>query len=255
MKKLIISILVLHLMLPYVFCGSNVQKNKKELKNIIKEVSKECPIQVDQYTSIVNMEYSHNTIVITYGVGLMNWDAFRSNEAALRSNILLGFANQQNEFFKKFIEAVIRANVDMRLIFIDGKGRNFSVYFTVEELKANMPGVDADPEMLLKSVYDNVKMQIPMEVVKGLTIKDVQLDKKSFVYIYECDESIIDIDNLNNNLSEIKKGIIENIVVNGVTLQSLTSGIKATNRNLVYKYVGSSSGKTVIVSIESDELP
>ncbi len=143
----------------------------------------------------------------------------------------------------------------MRLIFIDGKERNFSVYFTVEELKANMSGADADPEMLLKCVYNNVKMQIPMEVVRGLTIKDVQLDKKSFVYIYECDEEVFDIDNLNNNLSEIKKRIIENLVVNGVTLQSLTSGIKATNRNLVYKYVGLSSEKTVIVSIESDELP
>ena len=118
-----------------------------------------------------------------------------------------------------------------------------------------MPGADADPEMLLKSVYDNVKMQIPMEVVRGLMIKDVQLDKKSFVYIYECDESVIDIDNLNNNLSEMKKGIIENLVVNGVTTQSLTSTIKATNRNLVYKYVGSSSGKTAVVSIELDELP
>ncbi len=244
-------------MLSYVLCGSNVQKNKKELKNIIKEVAKECPIQVDEYTSIENMDYSHNTVVITYGVvaGQMNLDSFRSNEAALRSNVLLGFANNQNESFKKLFEAVIRANADLLLIFIDGKERNFSIYFTVEELKANMPGADADPEMLLKSVYDNVKMQIPMEVVRGLTIKDVQLDKKSFVYIYECDESVIDIDNLNNNLSEMKKGIIENLVVNGVTTQSLTSTIKATNRNLVYKYVGSSSGKTAVVSIELDELP
>ena len=140
MKKLIISILVLPLMLSYVLCGSNVQKNKNELKNIIKEVAKECPIQVDEYMSIENMDYSHNTVVITYGVvaGLMNLDSFRSNEAALRSNVLLGFANNQNESFKKLFEAVIRANADLLLIFIDGKGT--SVYTSLlKSLKQTCP--------------------------------------------------------------------------------------------------------------------
>ena len=140
MKKLKISILVLPLMLSYVLCGSNVQKNKNELKNIIKEVAKECPIQVDEYMSIENMDYSHNTVVITYGVvaGLMNLDSFRSNEAALRSNVLLGFANNQNESFKKLFEAVIRANADLLLIFIDGKGT--SVYTSLlKSLKQTCP--------------------------------------------------------------------------------------------------------------------
>ncbi|MBR6919173.1 MAG: hypothetical protein IKN37_02445, partial [Bacteroidales bacterium] len=149
--------------------------------------------------------------------------------------------------------AVIRARADMMLVFIDGKGASFEFFITAEEIKSNRPGTDADPEVLLKSIYDNLKLQIPIDMGNGLTVKDALLDENSFIYIYECDESVIDIDKLNENLSEMKRMILAEFSVD-IAAQKLSELIKATNRRLVYKYVGSSSGKSVVVSIGPEEF-
>ena len=255
LHHLLFAFFALVLTLPYVSCGGNQSGNDKELKRAVKEMAKVCPLQMSDFMSIENMEYAHNTLTITYGIaaGLMNFDSLRANEAALRKNILIGFANQQNESFRKIIDAVIRARADMKLVLIDGKGASFELVITAEEIKSNRPGTDADPEVLLKSIYDNLKLQIPIDMGNGLTVKDALLDENSFIYIYECDESVIDIDKLNENLSEMKRMILAEFSVD-IAAQKLSELIKATNRRLVYKYVGSSSGKTVVVSIGPEEF-
>ena len=141
----------------------------------------------------------------------------------------------------------------MKLVFIDGKGASFELVITAEEIKSNRPGTDADPEVLLKSIYDNLKLQIPIDMGNGLIEKDVLLDANSFILIYECDESVFDIDRLNENLSEVKRMILAELTGNYAS-HNLSELIKATNRRLVYKYVGSSSGKSVVVSIGPEEF-
>ena len=255
LHHLLFAFFALVLTLPYVSCGGNQSGNDKELKRAVKEMAKVCPLQMGSFMSIENMKYSHKTLTITYGIatGLMNFDSLRANEAVLRNHMLLGFANQQNESFKKIIDAVIRARADMKLVFIDGKGASFELVITAEEIKSNRPGTDADPEVLLKSIYDNLKLQIPIDMGNGLIEKDVLLDANSFILIYECDESVIDIDRLNENLSEVKRMILAELTGNYAS-HNLSELIKATNRRLVYKYVGSSSGKSVVVSIGPEEF-
>ena len=255
LHHLLFAFFALVLTLPYVSCGGNQSGNDKELKRAVKEMAKVCPLQMGSFMSIENMKYSHKTLTITYGIatGLMNFDSLRANEAVLRNNMLLGFANQQNESFKKIIDAVIRARADMKLVFIDGKGASFELVITAEEIKSNRPGTDADPEVLLKTMLDNLRLQIPIDMGNGLVIKDVLLDENRCIYIYDCDESVIDIDRLNANIPEIKRYIIENFSDNNAA-QELSRVIKATNRNLDYKYVGASSGKSVVVSIGPEEF-
>ena len=255
LHHLLFAFFALVLTLPYVSCGGSESGNDKELKRAVKEMAKEWPLQVDDFMSIENMEYAHNTLTITYGIatGLMNFDSLRANEAVLRNNVLLGFANVQNESFKKIIDAVIRANADMKLVYLDGKGASFELVITAEELKSNRPGTNADPEVLLKSIYDNLKLQIPIDMGNGLIVKDALLDENSFIYVYECDESVVDIDRLNENLSELKRWILAELSGN-FTTQTMSEYIKATNRKLLYRYVGSSSGKSVVVSIGPEEF-
>ena len=135
-------------------------------------------------------------------------------------------------------------------------------YDVVEAEEAAAP-VDDDygyddidsPESFLETAIADYKSTLPIDVGNGITITDIQLTSNNVVYIAECDEDLIDVDVLNTMKATLKKEM-RSIVVDDTDedTQAFLQFCRKSHRGVAYKYVGSQSGKTCLVTIPYSEL-
>ena len=231
--------------------------NGNELKKIVFEIDKRCPYSLGDWATLDQVKYVDNLVTMTYTTseGIIDYDAVKANEEAFRTNTLMSYANNSDAGFKKMIDAIIKADADLNVVFNNEVGEEITMHFTSDELKTNRPTSDADPEKQLKSIMESTRLQTPSVVDEGLVLTDVVLDANYFTYVYDCDESEYDIDEMLSNIQEMKEAVLEDAIESGGTLaKNFFNLLKITHRGLAYKYVGSTSGKTCLVCFEPDEL-
>ena len=249
MKKNFLYLVVATLALLLVSCDN------MKLKKMIRETNKICPIRFSEWITIDNVDYTNNTVTITYTIDddLMNFDDVRANEKTFRDNMLITFANNNEDDFKKLIDEIINAKVNLNLIFKKNKGDSYTMHVTLDDLKANRPGASADPERMLKAKIDIAQSQTPQVVEEGMVMTDINLDKMALTYVYICDETVYDIDLLQENSNILKESIFEEFNYDPL-FKDMINLLIATNRQLVYKCVGSFSGKSCSISINPREI-
>lgn len=264
MKKIIQGFTIAILAIMTVACGNSNKNNDgsscddSKLKEFVEQMKAELPLSVGNDIIFEKIKYDNHEVVMHYLVedGLLDFDGIRANDGAVRDNMLLSFANNPDENFKKVIDAIIEAEASLKVVFsTKSRKDNYELQFTAEELKANRPGENADSEKLLKSMVDNTRLQTPLVIEDGIVMTDAFLDEHYFTYVYSCDESEIDIDALRENKILMKQSILEELNQDDGTLfQQIKNLLKKTGKGLAYKYVGSRSGKTFILRIEPNEL-
>lgn len=249
MKKYFLYLVVATLALLLVSCDN------MELKKMIRETNKICPIRFSEWMTIDKVDYTNNTVTLTYTIDddLMDFDYVRANEKAFRDNMLITFANNNGEDFRKMIDAIIDAKANLDVVYKNNSGDNYTMHVTLDDLKANRPGASSDPERMLKATVDIAKSQTPQVVEEGMVMTDVNLDKMALTYVYICDETVYDIDLLQENSNMVKESMLEELD-NDPLFKPTINLLIATNRQLLYKYVGSSSGKSCSISINPMEI-
>ena len=251
MKKNISRILLLALACAMVSaCGP------AKLRTMVDEFNKQCPLSLGLAGTMDSATYNANTVAIYYTIPAeyIDLDMIRQNEQAFHDNMLITYANSQEESFKMLLDAIVNARANMDVVMNNTDGDSYTFHFTANELKANQPDSDGDIETYMKTFIESTRMQLPIEIGSGITFTDVTLDDKYFTYHYECDEDIIDMDILQDGFSNNREEVISNIDVTDPTMAQLLKKIKASNRGYAMIYTGKTSGKTAILTIESDEL-
>lgn len=227
-----------------------------KLKELVNEMKAVCPISMGNMGVIDGIEFDNNTIIMTYLLqdGVIDFNGVMANEESFRNNILLGYANNTDEGLKKFLEAIIEEGANLQLVFKNKSGEDVTLFFTSEELKKNSPGTDANPEVLLKTIADNARLQTPQLIDEGLVITDVTLDDNYLTYVYSCDESLYDIDFMNENDDLVRTEIITGFAFNDAIQNRLLVLLDQTNRELAYRYVGESSGKNCTFFVKPQDI-
>ena len=136
--------------------------------------------------------------------------------------MLSTYANNTNDSFKKMINAIIKAKANFNLIFKSTDNNDsYTCRFTYDELKSAMGKNNPNVEDKVQAIIDNTKLQLPSQVAEGITITDVA------------------IETINNN---------------DAILKDLVATLIQSNLGMAYKYVGSKSGKTCTITIDTAEL-
>lgn len=246
---LLFTLLAFVIAFVFAACGN------KELRKMVKEIGNECPLSLGNGITFEKVTYSRNTVTFTYDIDILDIAAISKNDSAFRSNMLSGYAYNQDDSFRLLMEAIINSKADLKVVFRNEKGESYDMHFNAAELAENMPGsAGVDPEKSFMNMLDNFMMQIPVDMGNGMVMQDLTIDENSLTYQYDCDESLIDLDEMLGKEPEMKKMVFGEFYSN-ILARKLSDLLKATNRTLVYKYVGTSSGKTVTVSLAPDELP
>lgn len=252
-RKLTTLLIATAVLLSLVACGRDSQ-----LKQLVKEMNKECPIDMGAFGTMDNVVYEDNVLFMNYTVneGYINLDDFRANEKAIHDNQLVAYANNPDKSFQKLIKSIVKAGADLKVVYRTAEGDNFEILFTNKELKASMADNDADPEALLQKSLAITRLQLPYEADEGIQCTDVELDNDYCTYVYICDEEIYDMEVLKESLEESRDEFKDEILDNSddIMMARLVRMIKETGRGLRYKYVGNATGMEAEIVIENNEM-
>lgn len=230
--------------------------NDYELKGIVESMSSECPTPIGEWATFENVEYDGNTVCMTMKISddILDIDNIKANEMVFRQNALNSFANNPNDIFRKVIDAIVKADANLDIVYKNEFGDSYTLHFTAEELAGAQPENGPDPEMLLKASVDNAKLNVPQYVDEVTILTDMTIEQGYVFYVYECDESMVDMDELAENSELLKSSIVETMKSNDPLIVSFVQQVKDTHRGIASKYVGSTSGKSFVVYLEPDEL-
>ena len=112
-------------------------------------------------------------------------------------------------------------------------------------------------EARMEKALEQVNEMLPMPIGNGLTMEKVVADGNAITYTVSCDESVLDMQMLEDNKKSLMEGGIQALrteKAKNKDMQELFDYCIESNKNFVYSYVGKPSGKTVTVTINPKEI-
>ena len=231
--------------------------NDKDLREIVGRLNNLNKANTGDAFRFDKAEYDGHVVTLTYLVakGGFNFNGARSNEESFRNNMLLSYANNETDEFKKLLEAIVESDAELKIVINGDYNESFTMRYTTKELKECLSNADADPLLRLKVFVDNGKFQTPMDCGDGMTMTDIYYDARYMAYEFECDELIIDIDDLNLNKNVLKVSMLEFISNSDDFMnQAIYDLLVKLHYGVIFKFVGSLSGDDCTIYIEPNEV-
>lgn len=128
-----------------------------------------------------------------------------------------------------------------------------STHSNTSYVNANMS--DSEKDRLTAQLYnvmDELRANLPHQIDPITIQKDVQMDKKYFYYICDLDDSQMDF--ANADMSILKSTQTEGLKQILPNMKALVKSLVETDRGLVYRYHGTSSGVTRDITFTKNEL-
>lgn len=255
MKKTLYSIVLFGLIL-LGLSGCNSERSK--LRKMIAQINDECPIPLGSIGQMDKAQYRGNQVTFFYTiVGLDNLNNFKNNREAFHQFMLDNYRNNSDEQFRQLLEVIVGAQADLDVVFGIENGETFTLQFTLQELKANMPTASGDPESYLQSAVASARMQLPITYGcgEGMVCTDIGLDSMYYTYYISCDENQLDLNEMQQSIEENHEALVEMLTSStDPSFAKMMQTLKATGRGLRYFYTGSTSGKEAVVTIAPEEL-
>ena len=247
-----------------VACGNKaamrVQENSsdavQQLQEIVEGMNNECPISLGEYLRVNSFEFIDDVVIIHYTVStnFFVMSDVRANKEAFRRNLLTGMVNNPNESFKTLADLMQAANAALRIVFCTTDDDCIEFNYTADEINDASMHSNNETEVLLQTMADNAELQTPQIIAEGLVMTSVYIKDKCFTYEYSCDENIYDMDILDQSKESVKEEILASLKVDDPIFNQLRKTIKECNYRMAYKYVGDTSGESVVIYIHPDEL-
>ena len=133
-------------------------------------------------------------------------------------------------------------------VFIDTTEVNTTGF--VDEIEEISP--EEENLSILKDTIAEVNKGFPMKVDKGMVVRKCYLDGDYVMFDYDCDEDVLDMDLMEQNKTEIQEDIKK--FFKSVDADFITHMCLIVNKGVGYKFVGDSTGKTVLIRFSCQEL-
>lgn len=250
MKKVIYALFTAAVALTIVSCASN-----NKLQKLVEEANRICPFDIGGSVTMDMVSYADETVTFYYTVSksVMDVEKIRENEEDYRQNMLVNYTNSNDRNLKLLLDAIIEADADLEVVYSNPGEESFRSRFSANELKDSTPA-KKDPVALLESNLNATKAQLPMSIANGMALTDVLIENGYWVYVYECDESIYDIEMYNSNYGVLRLALKEELSKPDPLVQTLVKQLKDADTGLIYRYIGATSKKACSVVFECSEL-
>lgn len=234
-------------------------EKQRTLRGYVNAINSDCPIPLGDIARMTEARYHGNSVEFTYLFSdKIDLEAWKSDD--FYQLMLKSFESNTEESFCKLFDAIIDAQADLKVTMKPENPKNdffgMTLLFVTDSLKAHRPTpLTQDVESQLQTALSTNRMQLPMHVSNGIEWTRVELDKDYYVYYYECDETVCNIDEMRSSLSENRTQMVNMILgSNDPTFVKFQSLLVASNRGIRYVYQGNKSGKTAEFTIPCDEL-
>lgn len=233
----------------------------KELKQLVKELNNQCPLTQGLGSQLDNVKYRHNTVTFNYTVlsQLFSMDAIEANQEEFRQYMLENYQIMSDTIFQQILSTIVEADASLDISFTQEDGRNITLHYTPEELTtcSHMQETieSMTPEEELQAYVLQSRSTLPLLLGDGIVKADIQLTDKYLININECDETIVDINEIGAEAQNNRQAII-NMIHNGTDpgFSRMVELLRDTHRGLQYKYVGKDTQQESVVTITENEM-
>jgi len=208
------------------------------------------PMEVDNGISITGMDYDRDNecIIIKYHAEGDNYDFNGMTQETFKETMKLMFVSDELNFLNEYITT---GNLNVRIETTDTNGKAFTATFTAEEIAdlQNLQLTEKDiARSILKNQTDSERSSYPQSLGTGLTATDSYIEGDNYYYLVTVDDDLYDIDSYTSKESR-------DMCITGIRQEpEAVELLREANLNIVYKYKGKHSGRTVTVTINSFEL-
>jgi hypothetical protein len=230
-----------------------------ELKQLVKEMDEQCPINLGSMGDIVHVKFDADKREMQwyYAINedMMTIDAMSKNSQLAKKSFKISLSRPEQ---KKHIDMLAKHGVGFKAVF---KGNTSGKTFTVECTSKDLKDVLEHPmtnrevdEALYEFQIAKEHAMCPQTVEAGVIATSVKDENGSMVYVYEvdeeyCDLSLFDYPQFKKEMrASIQEGFSDPSCQNTIRL------LKALDKQLVFRYCGKKSGKTVDLKFTPSEL-
>lgn len=256
-KKITYVMMSIVLMMSLTFTSCTSKKDR--IKMMVNQTQKELPVDLGIAGKITSFVYEEeeNEVVATVMVnsGLIEKGLGNQNEDEIRQNLMLTM--NLNKSFKELLTMMAEADLTFKFVYVMGNtGKEVEVALTPEDVfGAEELDEKTAAEMYLENEIKNSKKSLPMMVDEMTKWVDMQNESNCIVYLYELEESNIDINLMKENAETIKETLSQNLLASkDPTFVAFKQNCKAAGKGIKYKYTGSKSKDTFEVLFNASEL-
>ena len=161
-----------------------------------------------------------------------------------------------DEEARMLLTNMARMNIGLKLQMTSANtGKTLELNMSPEEVMDIATGPGITPLDWVRNWYLSMKSQFPLEMGIGLTLTDAILTDKMVQFICLVNESMVSFDNIVGNRESVREAICTMLFsgTDAIMIMQNTQ-IALAGLSLSYKYVGSDSGRTMMVDFSNQEL-
>lgn len=229
-----------------------------KLKTMVDDANKDCPLSMGEMGEVSSITLEGENVVFSYSIDeqYVDIDALSENGETIKSSIISALSQSSKEMFVEMDKE--NAGLVLNLVGKTSK-KTCTLKISPEEcksiLKSINDGTSDTPIETLKKQIEATNVQLPMTIEEGLVLYEMTLEGDYAVYNYNVDESMYDINTMEQN-KEQTKAEIKAMLTSGsdMALEKFVKSCKNANKGIAYKYIGSNSGKSYQINFPISEL-
>lgn len=236
-----------------VSCGGN----DRVLKAQIESGQKHCPMNLGIAGKLTSMSYDESTHEVTFTLSLnkqvMDVNDIKKSPEIARETMRLALSQGD---MKKLVDMMADADASLKVIYKNkGSKDEYDITFSadeIKEIKDNPMSEEDNHRLLLQTQIKGEQARLPYKVADGLKMVDITDQGATVVYTCEVDEDLYEVDDMGNFKEELKADMRK--MLRDRTMRKQAEILSSLGKGFEYKYIGTTSGKTVNVVFTAEEL-
>lgn len=230
-----------------------------KLEDYVSTVNKECPADFEIGT-LNSVEIVGDNVVFNYKANgeMFPVDKIKGDVDLAKDVWLMSFTADNNDKKRDFFNEIAAGGKGVKVCFAgEQQGSQFEINYSNEQVKA----LDLKPAAPGKQVETLVKLNkllLPAKFDEATTLVDMNIEEGFVTYIYDIDESIVKISDMEANVFSRREMIIEGMrnVFNSTMspAESFFKLVAVAGKGVRYQYKGNETGKSLNIDVTNTEL-
>lgn len=236
---------------------------ENSIETQVKRANRDCPIPVaNGIGQVTSITFEDNSLIyrINYLPGHVNIDAFKKNPDAARAMFYLSFVclQAQDSYVEKMMTELVSNGIGLKIIVSDGTGEQFTSTMTPEYIARMKRDVSLNPSEALHEALE-LKLAIettglPIQIDEGMVMTGMKLENNNIVVTVKMSEELYDLNVLNESSAELAASMLDEANAGDPEFGALFDLCKVSHSGLIYRVIGSKTGRLVDMGLSSEYI-
>ncbi len=232
----------------------NEQIDIELLKKMIDNENQQCPKDVGGGILVNKVELKDTAMVVS--CECENENLMRALDSDMKDDIKKSILCSicQNDDDLSRMKLLKKTNTSIVYLFINNDGtQTHEMVLQAHELPDSVPSEQTTKELTRKLFISNLNVDLPQQIDKAMTQQKAVLEGDNIILLIICNEDVVDMDAMKGSVRESKNNMMK-AMRSDPESKTFLKTVKGIDCNIIYRYKGNKSGKTVDIKILKNEL-